>query len=307
MVKIPDLRVLIVTNWPIKLTALVLATVLWAVVAAQERTTELVRVTLNVQTPEGRMLTSQLPEVQARYSGTLGELAKLLRNPPTIEKVMPDTLSGSSYFLTLSTTELQTQGADVVPEGVYPDTMTLFLDDVREEQIPVMLSRVSITPDTGYDFVDEITVTPSYVTAIGTDAQLRNIRSITTLPLDTSGIRGRVEIPVPLDTTRLGVGVRIDPVVVQVSANAVQVQRQYLSGVTVVVPRGWESEPAAVSVTVTGPTARIVSFTRDSVTVRAIPDETTDEAYVRLIVDAPPGVSATASSDSVLVKRRNRG
>ena len=308
MAKIPDLRVLILTNWRIKLTALVLATVLWAVVAARERTTEMVRVTLSVRTPQGRMLTSPLPEVQARYSGTLGELAKLLRTPPTIHKAMPDTLSGSTYFLTLSTDDLQTtEGADVVPEGVYPDTITLDLDDVMEIQIPV-ISRVRITPDTDYDFSDGITVSPSSVTATGTAAQLGNIRSITTVPLDTSRVRGLVNITVPLDTTNLGVGIRIEPGEVQVSANVVRVQRQFLMGVTVAVPSEWESEPSVVSVIVIGPTERIVNFTRDSVTVTAPrPDESVDEARVQLTVEAPRGVQATASPDSVLVKRRNRG
>ena len=308
MAKIPDLRVWILTNWPIKLTALVLATVLWAVVAAQERTTELVRVSLSVRTPEGRMLTNQLPEIQARYSGTLGELAKLLRTPPTIHKAMPDTLSGSTYFLTLSTDDLQTTGsADVVPEGVYPDTITLYLDDVMAIQIPVV-SRVRITPDTDYDFSDGITVSPSSVTATGTAAQLGNIRSITTVPLDTSRVRGSVNITVPLDTTNLGVGIRIEPGEVQVSANVVRVQRQFLMGVTVAVPSEWESDPSVVSVIVIGPTERIVNFTRDSVTVTAPrPDESVDEARVQLTVEAPRGVQATASPDSVLVKRRNRG
>lgn len=308
MAKIPDLRVWILTNWPIKLTALVLATVLWAVVAAQERTTELVRVSLSVRTPEGRMLTNQLPEIQARYSGTLGELAKLLRTPPTIHKAMPDTLSGSTYFLTLSTDDLQTTGsADVVPEGVYPDTITLYLDDVMAIQIPVV-SRVRITPDTDYDFSDGITVSPSSVTATGTAAQLGNIRSITTVPLDTSRVRGSVNITVLLDTTNLGVGIQIEPGEVQVSANVVRVQRQFLMGVTVAVPSEWESDPSVVSVIVIGPTERIVNFTRDSVTVTAPrPDESVDEARVQLTVEAPRGVQATASPDSVLVKRRNRG
>ena len=307
MNKLPDLRVWILTNWRIKLTALVLATVLWAVVAAQERTTESVRVTLSVQTPEGRMLTSQLPEIQARYSGTLGELAKLLQTPPTIHKSMPDTLSGSTYLLSLSTDDLQTtEGADVVPEGVSPDTITLYLDDVMEQRISV-ISRVRITPDTGHGFLNDVTISPSSVTARGTDTQLSDIRSIPTVRLDTSGIRGPVSINVALDTATLGVGVRIVPNEVTVSANVVKFQRQFLMGVTVTVPGEWESEPSAVSVIVSGPTARIVGFTRDSVTVTARPDESVDEARVRLTVEAPSGVTATASPDSVLVKRRNRG
>jgi len=57
----------LVVNWPAKLTALLLSGVLWAAVAAEEPTTQLVPVTLVVQPPPGRTLKGTLPSVQAVY------------------------------------------------------------------------------------------------------------------------------------------------------------------------------------------------------------------------------------------------
>ena len=46
-----DLKRAIAANWPIKLTALVLATVLWAAVEAEEPTTQLIPVSVTITTP----------------------------------------------------------------------------------------------------------------------------------------------------------------------------------------------------------------------------------------------------------------
>ena len=307
MTGLNKLKTWLLTNWPIKLTALVLATVLWAVVAAREQTTESVRVTLTVQTPEGRMLTTDLPEIQAWYSGTFGELAKLLQDPPTINHVMPDTLSGSSYLLTLSTADLITaRDADVVPERVYPDTITVELDDVMERRI-VVTHRVRITPDSGYGLIGDIVVSPTHVMVRGTEEQLNNISTIRTVSRDTSRVRGPVSFTVALDTSGLGGGIRVGASEVQVSADVGELQRQFLMGVVVSVPGGWESDPPVVNVTVIGPTERILGFTRDSVTVVAQPNESEPESRVRLTVRAPRGVTATVRPDSVLVRRRSSG
>ena len=77
---------LAVANWPIKLTALLLAIVLWAVVTAEETTTQLVPVTLVVQPPEGRTVTDTLPAVQARYRGTLRERPRVYQSYPEADR-----------------------------------------------------------------------------------------------------------------------------------------------------------------------------------------------------------------------------
>jgi YbbR domain-containing protein len=307
MIKISDLRAWITANWPIKLTALVLATVLWAVIATRETRTEWWQVTLTVEPPEGRVLTSAMPPIQALYSGTAGELFKLGLTPPTIYKEMPDTLTGSTYVITLATSDLVTpRDIDVSAQEVNPDTITLLLDDVMSRVLPVE-ARVNVFPDSGFGRFDSVVISPATVTVRGPEVLLTDLASIPTVRLDTGRVRDSVTITVPLDTTELGIGVRVEPAEVQVSARVVPVSDQVIWGVAVEIPGGWESDPSAVIVMVSGPSTRVVGFTRDSVRVTARPDQSAAEARVRLRVTAPAGIRATASPDSVTVRRRGGG
>lgn len=305
MIGIGKVKVWLLTNWPIKLTALVLAVVLWAVITAGEATTRWFNVTLDVQPPTGRVLTSELPQVQARYTGTLGELFRLTETPPVIHKVMPDTLTGSTYTFTLSTADLVTnEGIGVVAQDVAPDTITLELDDVMERRIPVV-SQVGIVPASGFG-LDALRISPESVTVRGPEALLGELRSIATLPVDTSRVREPLTLTVPLDTTGLGIGVRVEPPEVEVFADIVTVDEDVIMGVTVSVPAEWSSDPSAVIVIVNGPSHRLVSLTRDSVRVRARPPaQAVNEARVPLTVQAPPGIRANASPDSVTLRRRS--
>jgi YbbR domain-containing protein len=307
MIGINNLKAWLLTNWPIKLTALVLAIVLWAVITAQEATTRWFTVILDVQPPTGRVLTSELPQVQARYTGTLGELFRLTETPPTIHKVMPDTLSGSTYTLTLSTADLvTTEGIGVIAQDVTPDTITLQLDDVMERRIPVV-SRIGIIPAEGFG-LDNLRISPESVTVRGPEALLDELRSIGTSRLDTSRVRESLALTVPLDTADLGIGVRVEPSEVRIFAEIVTMGDQVIMGVTVAVPAEWSSDPSAVIVIVNGPSRRVVGLTRDSVRVSARPPgRAVSEARVPLTVQAPGGIRASTSPDSVTLRRRAGG
>jgi len=307
MPEIRKVRDWVVENWPVKLTALVLATVLWAVVAAQETTTQLVPVTLEVQPPEGRGFTSELPQVQARYAGTLRELIKLYESPPTIRKSIPDTITGTSYTVELGPGDLETiENANVVAQEVQPHEITITLDDVVQRSIRVV-SRVRIVPDSAHARFGDIIVLPSTVTARGPEALVGEIRSISTITLDTGKVRSPLTLTVPLDTSGLG-AVRVEPASVQVSAEIGLVGEQVIMGVAVSLPGPeWESSPSAVIVTVRGPSGRVINLTRDSVRVVARPNETAAESRVPLRVMPLPGITARVRPDSATVRRRAGG
>lgn len=119
-----DLRAAVLSNWPIKLTALALATVFWAAVAAEQPTTQVVPVSLILEAPEGRAFTRPLPPIRAWYAGSARELLKLYGSPPVITKVIPDTLTGSRLVLDLSpgdltlTEDARVQALDVQPRRI---------------------------------------------------------------------------------------------------------------------------------------------------------------------------------------------
>ncbi len=308
MPKLPDLKELLLANWPIKLTALALSTALWAVLAAEQTTTQLVPVTLDITPPEGRTMTVQLPPIQARYGGTLRELLKLYETPPVIRKTVPDTISGSSYIIELATTDLETiEDADVLAQEIQPHNITLQFDDVLRRNVRVV-SRVALFPDSGYEVFGKISVTPATVSVSGPDALVRKINSLLTMSLERRGISSPVRIEVPIDTSGLGV-LRVEPREVEVTANIGPVSEQVLMGVAVSILSDratWESVPSAVIVTVRGPSARIVQLTRDSVQVIARPTELGTDGPVTLEVIAPPGITAHSTPLTAVVRKRNR-
>jgi YbbR domain-containing protein len=306
--KIPELRHWLVSNWPIKLVALVLATVLWAVLAAQETTTQLVPVQLEVRPPEGRAFTSELPVVQARYAGPLRDLLRLYETPPTISADIPDTVTGASYTLELLSNDLQTDQTSVIAQEVVPSVIVVDLDDYLQRTVAVV-PRIEIVTDSGYEVFGEIVLSPTRVTVRGPEARVGTIESLPTVPVEWRGVRAPLSEAVALDTAGLGVVVRIDPPQVQVSADVGAVSDRVIMGVSVTFsePSNWQSDPSAVIVTVRGPSTRVLRMTRDSVRVVAQPSGSVDQEAVQLTVNAPTGIDAWATPDTTIVRRRGGG
>ena len=118
------------SNWPIKLTALGLATVFWALVAAEEPTTQLMTLPVTVQLPQGRPLTGRVPDVEVVFTGSARELLKLYATPAVIRKAVPDTFADSVYTLQLSTADVE------IPKHVVARTQ-----EVRPRSVQVRLAN----------------------------------------------------------------------------------------------------------------------------------------------------------------------
>ena len=132
-------------NWPIKITALIVASLLWAVTEAEEPTTQLIPVSITVTPPSGRALTFNLPPVQALYAGPARELIQLFGSPPRIRLVIPDTVSTTEYTFQLTVDSIKLDfTSSVLAQDVQPRTITVQLDDMAQKTVPVV-SRVQVT------------------------------------------------------------------------------------------------------------------------------------------------------------------
>ncbi len=299
-------------NWPLKLTALVLAALLWAAVAAEEPTTQQMSVSLVVRPPEGRSLTRSPPTVQATFAGPARELLKLYATPPVIHKTVPDTAADSVYTFPLTPADVEVaKQVEAQVQSVDPRSATVALENVSRRTVPVV-SRVTVRPDSGFAVVGGIAVTPGSVLVMGMGPRLDEVRQVATIPLELTEVSGPVRQTVRLDTAGLG-PVRLARREVEISADVGPVSERVLMGVPVTVRSergggggGWSSDPPAVIVTVRGPTARLVRLTRDSVEVAALPTGPGRSETVRLQVVAPPGVEAAATPDTAVVQRRAR-
>jgi hypothetical protein len=295
----------ILANWPLKITALGLAAILWAAVAGREPTTQLIAVRLEVEPPEGRTRTGELPQVQALYWGTARELIKLYGQPPIIRKALPDTITGSDYTLQLSLGDLVTaDGAAVSAQRLEPHEITIHLDDVVQRSVRVV-EQVTDSPDTGFQILS-VSVTPRQVTIRGPEAQVEAVDSVLTEPLSLARVREPVRRSIPIDTTGLG-AVRPFPSEVEIAIDVGALSERVLMGVPVTIradqPGPWISEPPAVIVTVRGRTTRLAELTRDSVRVYATLSDGGADSVVALQVDSPVNVTAWTIPDSVIIRR----
>jgi hypothetical protein len=304
-----NLRARLVEHWPVKLTALLLSAVLWAVVAAEEPSTQLVAVELDVTPPPGRTLAQRPPIVQALYSGSARELLKLLGQPPRVVTVIPDTVTGTQFVLDLAVDDLMTpEGASVNAQAIQPRSISLVLDDAIARTVPVFL-RGTPTADSGFALVRSPTVTPESVTVRGPAVFVAQVEAVGTVPLDMEELRGSTRQRISLDTTTLG-GARPIPPDVEVFVQVGVISETMLMGVPVEIRADrsgtWESDRPAVVVTVRGLDQRVARLTRDSVRVVARISGAIAEETTALAVEAADGLTAWATPDSVIVRRRPR-
>jgi hypothetical protein len=299
-----DIKSAVVTNWPIKVTALALAAVLWAALSTGQPATQLVPVRLEIQTPEHRILaTRDLPEVQALVGGSAGELVKLYRDPPVIIITIPDSVTDSIFTVDLSPEDVTlTSTAIVTLQDVRPRRLELPLADVRRRTVPVV-SRVNIQPGPGFVFLGS-SLAPESVSVIGPEALVRRIGSVYTVALRLSNVRNTIRRSVAIDTAGFGI-LRLSQWEVEIEGRVDQITTRTIPGVPVVIGSGvgvWGSQPATVQVAVQGPASRLAALTRDSLLVTA-PAATAQDEMLPLSVRALSGLSTTVTPDSVRAQR----
>ncbi|MFI5234839.1 MAG: hypothetical protein ACHQXA_03940, partial [Gemmatimonadales bacterium] len=84
------IRARLTANWPLKLTSLLLAVLLWFVAAFEEPSTRLVRVDLQIEPPAGRVVVQAPATAQALVVGPARELLKLGDGSLTLVKPVAD-------------------------------------------------------------------------------------------------------------------------------------------------------------------------------------------------------------------------
>ncbi|HUL50270.1 MAG TPA: hypothetical protein VLT79_09680, partial [Gemmatimonadales bacterium] len=166
-------------------------------------------------------------------------------------------------------------------------------------------SRVSVKADSGY-VVEGLSILPTVAHLLGPAKSVAGIESVATVPALIASGSGPFFHTVPIDTGMLGV-VRVIPREVRVSGEATRLLERSFSGVPIGSPAsgatGVTLTTEHVSVSVKGPEPRVSTLTRDSMRVIAhIVNRGAPDAFARLTVSAPSGLTATAVPDSVPVK-----
>jgi hypothetical protein len=292
-------------NWPIKLAALFFAVTLYVAVAAQQPFTQSFRLRLEVEGPPGRAVRQVPGDVEVLLSGRGGELLKLRALPRVIRRAIPDTFPGTRWQLHLDPADISLpQGVDVQVADIRPRDIDVSVDSAGRKDVRVA-SRVTVQADSGF-VIQGLSLLPSTVRLIGPLRSLAAVDSVPTVATHLTGLSEAFFRVVPLDTTTLG-PVRVVPNEVRVSGDVTAYLERSFTGVAVTAAAsgfaGFALATERVVVEVGGPAARVSALTRDSLRVVAhLVGHAAPDAYARLTVAAPPGLTARAVPDSVPLK-----
>jgi YbbR domain-containing protein len=296
---------LITRNWPIKLAALFFALMLYVAVAAQQPITQEFSLRLVVDAPPGRSVKQPPTEVSVLLSGRGGELLKLRSLARVISKSVPDTFAGSLWHIRLQAGDVPIpKGVDVQVADISPRDVDVVVDSAARKEVPVV-ARVALTGDSGF-MVQGLVVHPAMVHLVGPPKSLTGIDSVTTPPISIAAASGPFFRTVAIETAPLGTA-RVVPTEVQVSGEIAAVLQRSFPGVVVTTAAsgfvGFTLATERVVVEVSGPEARVQALTRDSLRVIAhLVGHAGPDAYARLKVAAPSGITARAVPDSVGLK-----
>jgi hypothetical protein len=123
-----DLRSLALRHWPLKLAALALAVLLWAGVASQEITTQLVPVRVDVEFADSLDLARPLPSVTALVSGPGHEILKLYSTPLVLRVSVPESAVRRAYRVRLTPERVQVPAStNVTVEELAPRDLLVSL------------------------------------------------------------------------------------------------------------------------------------------------------------------------------------
>lgn len=299
-----NLRDSLTRNWPLKLTSLTLALLLWAMATAEEPGTATIPVRIAVQAPPGRTLLHPPEEVNAIVTGPRGDLFRVASEQLVIIRTLPDT--------TTRTAELEIGPNDVdLPPGVevrvhdvYPRRLTLELDRVESRTVPVH-PMLRVPADSALAVGTGLLVEPASVEITGPSELVRRTDTLRTLPIALDA-DGPVDQRVRLDTVGLG-GLRVEPTVVTVTGAVRRSAERTIAGVPVHMPSELAAEfvpsEPRVSVVVRGESPLVAALTADSLVVAVASDRrAADRAALRVV--APAGIAAAAHPDSVTLVPR---
>jgi hypothetical protein len=187
----------------LKASAMLVAVVLWLVVAAREPMEEVASVRFAPQLDSALVLRDPPPMIRALVIGRANEILKLSNTPLVIRRSIasdaPDTL-----VLALRTSDVEVpEGVEVIVRDVQPRALTLRFESTVSRLVPVrsaIIVRPAGTPNVS------VRLDPESVTVRGPRRTIARLRSIPT-------VRDSITVDtlphlIDLDTTGLGVSVR---------------------------------------------------------------------------------------------------
>lgn len=190
-------------NLLLKALAVLLAIVMWVLVAAREPMEQIVGVQFRPQLDSNLVLRDAPPMIRAVVLGSASEVLKLANTPLVISRPVagdaPDTL-----VMPLRTGDVTVpDGVEVIVRDVQPHSLTLRFESTASRMVPVRPAVIVRTPDLS---PVPLRLSPESVTVLGPRRLVARVRYVSTVA-DSITVDTLPRL-VDLDTARLGVTVR---------------------------------------------------------------------------------------------------
>lgn len=247
----------IASNWRLKIAAFGLALLLWAVVSAEQVTSQWipVRVEPVIRDPQYVQAGPAEPgEVRVRFVGPGRELWELALDRPTL--VLPVTDVGDLRAFTIDPSMVRLPaGMAVSPQDVRPSVIRLNLQRLATRRVPIQ-ARIGGRSLQQY-VIEDVATLPAEVRLTGPADRLAEIRALATQSFEVVPDDSTFARTVPLDTAGME-GISFSRTQIRVTGRVDRRVERTIADVSVAAPDALETRPAQVEVRVQGP-AREVS------------------------------------------------
>lgn len=291
-------------NWQLKLLAIVLASLLWVGVSAEQPIAQWLPVSFSVdlQDTEFRLIAASVPEnVEVRFEAPGRLMWDLATDRPELVLRVTEVDEESQTFI-LSPQMVGLRGGPTVRAvDVRPNTVRLRFERLGASELPVRVPVTGLRP--GYSVVGVPSVRPERVRVSGPARQLADLEFVQTVPMDLSAAESTFVGVVDLDVAPLR-GLRLGRETVEVSGRVDRVAERVLPAVAVEVGQGISVLPGTVSLRLRGPQSVLrgilpgalrVVVAIDSIPVQIPPTGLPVPLRVERL---PPGVTAVVQPET---------
>lgn len=307
-------RVLI-HNWHLKLSALGLATFLWALVQTEPLSQETFSdVPVRVELLDTAWAVSRAPSpssVELRLGGPAREMIRLAREGTGV--VIPVAVVGSRDTVV----ELQRewvqlgQRAGVTVESLSPPTVALSFEPAVAKTVPLAM-RVRGELPASLSLSSRLGMTPESVHVRGPQSELAGLDSLPLVPFDLGRVRESGAFLVSVDTAGL-TGASVEPAEATIGVRVEPTEERVIRGVAVDPDAGPGSppvilDPSSVQLRLVGARTLVTSMDLSLLRVSLAPGSVRDlqpgeTRLVRVEVEGvPPLITASPSTEVVSVR-----
>ncbi|MDP2957441.1 MAG: hypothetical protein Q8N53_13540 [Longimicrobiales bacterium] len=239
----------LVHNWRLKLTALGLSVLLWALVQTEPREAQTVdSVPVVVDVADTAWAATGAPQpglVELRLSGPTGEIIRLSR-AGTVVRVPIGVVGSVDTLVTLRRDWVQLgEGSRLNVESLFPAAVRVSFEPAVGRVVPIALRLAGSLPHT-LALASPIGLTPSVARVRGPASRIEMLDSVRLRSLQLSEVRASGVVEVAMDTAGLA-GIRVSPATATVGIRVEERTERVLVGIPVIAQAGFGRGELSVS------------------------------------------------------------